>query len=87
MNNFKVEWHDSGHEPQMKPNPAYPKGKPLDLSLGAAVTCTVDLPYPAKRIGHYIAECKICGLRVACTTAGRPDDPISMKLACKTVSA
>jgi hypothetical protein len=41
------------------------------------------LPYPAKRIGHYRIECELCGLRVACTTAGRPDDPRSIRIACK----
>lgn len=36
-------------------------GKPIDGSLGAATTCTVDLPYPARRCGRYEVRCKACG--------------------------
>lgn len=78
---FKVEWMDSGREPQCPPNPAYPDG--IDIKAdGAAMTCKADLPYPAKRCGAYVVECTRCGLRVACTTAGRPDDPRSIELPC-----
>jgi hypothetical protein len=80
---FKVEWHDSGREPQVAPNPAYPRGIDLDISGGAAHACTAALPYPARRCGHYSIECRLCGIRVAVTTAGRPDDPRSVTIACK----
>lgn len=79
----EVTWFDRGREPQVEPDPAYPQGKDLDISDGAAEACTVQLPYPAKRIGVYVVECDVCGLRVGCTTAGRPDDPRSIKMACK----
>ena len=79
----KVEWVDARKEPKCPPNPAYPNGIDLDVSKNAERTCTVSLPYPAKRIGYYHIECLICGRIRACTTAGRPDDPRSVKIACK----
>ncbi len=82
MTEMKIEWHDGGREPRCKPNPKYPNGIDLDNTEGAAVTCKVALPYPAKRCGVYIVECSTCGLRVGVTAAGRPDDPRSIKLAC-----
>lgn len=85
MNNdgrFAITWRDSGHEPRVPPNPAYPTGIDLDASQGAEQTCQTALPYPAQRIGSYFIECNRCGIRVACTTGGKPDDPRSIKMAC-----
>lgn len=79
---FKIEWKDSGQEPQEQPDPRYPFGIDLDVSAGAAKTCSSPLIYPAPRIGVFILECEECGLRVAVTTAGRRDDPRSVKVAC-----
>jgi hypothetical protein len=81
---FKIEWIDSGREPRCPPNPAYPNGIDLDFFKRAGeVTCHVDLPYPAKRCGHYLVSCGICKARIAITTAGRPDDPRSVEVECK----
>lgn len=82
-----IEWLDSGREPQVAPNPAYPDGIDVDMSGKAIITCYVPLPYPAKRCGSYVVECRTCGIRVACTTAGRPDDPRSLKLACQRMAS
>ena len=79
---MKVVWNDLGREPRAKSNPAYPTGIDLDLSDGAAMSCITTVPYPARRCGVYMIECDKCGQRVAVTTAGRPDDPRSVKLAC-----
>ena len=79
-NQFNIQWHDGGREPQCKPDPTYPNGK--DLRLLITPKCRVDLPYPAKRCGIYIIECRRCGQRVGCTTAGRLDDPKSIELPC-----
>lgn len=79
---MKVEWMDSGREPQCMPDPNYPDGKDLDAAFGAEKTCKVALPYPARRCGVYVLNCERCGLRVGVTTAGRPDDPRSVTLAC-----
>ena len=80
---FKIEWQDSGKEPKAKPDPRYPKGKHLGMASLLKPWCMTGLPYPAKRIGSYIITCKTCGLRVSCTTAGRPDDPKSITVNCK----
>ncbi len=81
-----VEWIDRGREPQCAPNPRYPEGVDVDLSLVGAASCKVDLPYPAKRCGILRVECKVCGFSVDLTTAGRPDDPRSVKIACKVAN-
>lgn len=78
-----VEWIDAGRESQCQPDPDFPDGKDIDSSFGADRTCLVPLPYPARRCGTYIVTCGKCGLRVGITTAGRPDDPRSITIACK----
>jgi hypothetical protein len=80
---FDIHWEDKYAEPQVKPNPAYPNGIDLDGSRGAEIACKVALPYPAKRIGVYVVRCKLCGYSIGVTTAGRPDDPRSITVACK----
>jgi hypothetical protein len=78
-----VKWHDHGLWPELEPDTRYPMGVDLDISRGAPKTCSAELPYPAKRCGHYEITCPSCGLRVAATTAGRKDDPRSIRVACK----
>ena len=80
---FDVCWFDSGREPQCAPNPAYPAGIDLDVSGGALRSCVVSLPYPAKRCGVYRVACRACGYAVGVSTAGRPDDPRSVRLPCR----
>jgi len=79
---FFIKWIDSGREPRVAPNPTYPNGIDLILAQPGQRTCDTDLPYPAKRCGRYEITCKTCAFRVGITTAGRPDDPRSVKLAC-----
>jgi hypothetical protein len=79
----KIDWIDSGRWPSQPPDPAFPDGCVLDVSRGCQQTCRVDLPYPAKRIGQYIIVCERCGTNAMVTTAGRRDDPRSIRLACK----
>jgi hypothetical protein len=84
----EVTFVDSGREPQVPPNPDYPEGIDLDPTEGAPVqSCKVVLPYPAPRCGLMTVACKRCGLTVAVTVAGRPDDPRSVRLACKQLGA
>jgi len=80
---MKVEFFDSGREPRCPPDPAYPEGKDIDASEGAALACSAAIPYPAPRCGVMIVECEKCGLRVGLTVAGRVDDPRSVKLPCR----
>jgi hypothetical protein len=88
-NQFQVTWIDRGarrtplSKPRVQPDPAYPQGIDLDVSAGQEPTCVATLPYPAKRIGFYQVECRQCGYSVVCTTAGRVDDPRSIRMACK----
>jgi hypothetical protein len=79
-----VRWIDGGREPRNPPDPSFPRGVTIDLSRGASATCSTPLPYPARRIGLFVVECAACGQSAAITTAGRPDDPRSITLACKT---
>ncbi len=80
---FKVVWVDHGREPQCEPNPSFLEGRDIDVSKGAERACVLELPYPARRCGVYVVECRKCGLTVGFTTAGRPDDPRRVKFACK----
>jgi hypothetical protein len=81
---LKAKWIDGGREPQHPPDPRYPDGIGLDLSNGAIATCSMPLPYPARRCGCYVVTCSVCHQHNIVTTAGRRDDPRSVKLACKT---
>ncbi len=80
---FKVDWIDRGREPVVPPDPRYPEGIDLDCAIDALPSCYTALPYPAKRCGLYFVECNICGANALITTAGRPDDPRSVRLPCK----
>jgi hypothetical protein len=79
---IRVTWEDGGREPQCPPNPAYPSGIDLDMARGTQHACKVELPYPAKRCGHFVVKCRACGTRAVVTTAGRPDDPRSVRIPC-----
>lgn len=85
----KVKWIDAGREPQCAPDPAYPNGKDVVMTYGpsAFARCKVMLSYPARRCGMYEIECTRCGVSAAVTTAGRPDDPRSIEIACRPLSA
>lgn len=80
---INVEWIDGEREPQCAPDPNYPNGKQLDISVPGEKACGVELPYPAKRCGVYIVKCSVCGMSVGITTAGRPDDPCRARIPCK----
>jgi len=80
---LKTEWLDDHREPQHPPNPAYPEGLDADLTAGRAPWCETKLSYPAPRCGAWYIECSQCGITALVTTAGRPDDPRSVKLPCK----
>lgn len=82
MSAHTVRWFDAGKEPQCEPNPAFPTGVDLDPCAGAP-GCKVALPYPAKRCGYYVVTCKVCGFQAYIATAGRADDPRSVRLPCK----
>jgi predicted RNA-binding Zn-ribbon protein involved in translation (DUF1610 family) len=79
-----VEFIPSGRgKARCAPNPCYPDGIALDATNGAMVSCKVDIPYPSPECGIIIVRCKLCRYAAAVTVAGRPDDPVSIKLPCQ----
>jgi hypothetical protein len=80
---LRVEWVDGGREPRNPPDPRYPEGIDIDASMPDLPSCETALPYPAKRCGHFIVSCQTCGLKALVTTAGRIDDPRSLKITCR----
>lgn len=83
-NQFRVDFIDHGRAAQHPANPDYPEGIDLDVTNGAPVqSCKLMLPYPAPRCGMFVINCLKCGLRAVATTAGRRDDPRSIRMPCK----
>lgn len=80
---WTIEWVDGGREPKCPPNPRYPDGLDLDISHGAERTCSSPLTYPTPRCGYFVVSCRVCGFKTIITTAGRPDDPRTLKMPCK----
>lgn len=78
-----AKWIDFEREPQCAPNPAYPDGIDVNATGGKSPTCYIKLDYPALRCGAWEVKCRLCGLTAMVTTAGRPDDPRSLTVACK----
>ena len=83
---FEVEWVDGKRWPQCQPDPRYPEGIDIDSSDGSSASCMTPLPDPAKRCGYFALRCLTCGNTAIVTTAGRKDDPRSVRLACKRAS-
>jgi hypothetical protein len=77
-----VEWYDDHRKASAPADPNYPDGVDIDGSAGKR-SCWTNLPYPAPRIGYFIVSCDRCGWRGLITTAGRPDDPRSIRVPCK----
>ena len=82
MTHHIIKWTDHQRAPKIQSNPLYPQGVDVDISDGAFITCTINLPYPAKRCGLYTVSCKVCEMSIALTTAGRRDDPRSVTIQC-----
>jgi hypothetical protein len=83
VSNLKVYFLSGKRQARCPSDPAYPHGMDVDLSDGAMSTCAGNLPYPAECCGMLMVRCAKCGANAAITTAGRVDDPRTVKLACK----
>lgn len=84
MTKHAIEFVKSGRgEAQCPPDPRYPNGVAADVTDGQIVSCFVKLPYPAPECGHFLVLCEKCGFSAAITAAGRPDDPVSIRIPCK----
>jgi hypothetical protein len=82
-NKFDIYFEPSGRgKARCSPNPNYPTGIIVDLSEDQH-NCEINLPYPAKECGIWIVKCNTCQTVIAVTAAGRPDDPIKVKIKCK----
>lgn len=80
---FTVDWAWRSHEPaKCPPNPDYPDGKVITAPPGETY-CNLPLLHPAPGVGTWIVTCNRCGLKLAITTAGRPDDPKAVQAICK----
>lgn len=80
---FKVKWFSANRLPKDVPDLRFPEGVDVDCTLGRP-GCTVQLEHPTKGCGQYYVECRQCGINAIITTAGRFDDPRSVKLPCKS---
>ena len=83
-----VTWVSTGGKAKCPPNPNYPNGIVVDVRTrpDPQFGCKVDLPYPSPGIGQYHVRCRVCGVSVGCTAAGRADDPHSLVLPCNLMS-
>lgn len=81
---LSVEWVDLHREPAHPANPKYPDGISVDLTGGKPKYCEAQLRYPAPRCGMHIITCTTCDLRVSLSTAGRADDPRSVRIPCRS---
>jgi hypothetical protein len=79
-----VEFIPSGRgKAQCPPDPDFPNGIAIHAPVGVPVSCKVELPYPAPECGMWKVTCTTCNFSILVTAAGRPDDPISVRLPCK----
>ena len=64
------------------PDPRFPLGVFRDVTQGKVPSCSVNLPYPAPECGYFVVRCALCQFSLAITAAGRPDDPVQVKIPC-----
>lgn len=79
---WTVKWFSVHRLPKNVPDLRYPNGIDVDCSEGRR-GCTVSLEHPTRGCGYYYIECQECGINAVITTAGRIDDPRSLKLPCR----
>lgn len=83
---LSVKFLDRGREPRCPPDPDFPAGRVIDLTDGASACCAITLDgvdlYPAPRCGLLLVTCSFCKANALVTTAGRVDDPRTIKLGC-----
>ncbi len=81
MKFMKIEWLDSGREPQCAANPEYPDGQ--DIKAPPGVKMEKSSSEPAESGGYYLIQCSRCGCTTVATTAGRRDDPRCVEVPCR----
>ncbi len=68
---------------QCPSDPKFPSGIAVDASHPGRPSCLFALPYPAPECGHFVVRCELCDMSAAITAAGRPDDPVSVRMECR----
>lgn len=81
----EVRWIDGNRKAENPTDPECPEGIDINLAVAMHTSCKVSLAYPARRCGWYVIWCSACGLSAAVTTAGRADDPRSVRLPCRPI--
>jgi hypothetical protein len=80
---FSVDWIDGGRGAGYPADPSYPNGVGIDVAMDAPRACRVELPWPANGVGLWVVVCGACGYAVALGTAGRSDDPRTVRVPCR----
>jgi hypothetical protein len=80
---FLLDWVDLHRQATQPADPTYPTGTAIDVALDAMRACRLELPCPAERCGLWVITCRACGFSIALATAGRADDPKSVRVPCK----
>lgn len=80
---FLVDWVDLHRYASHPADPSYPNGSAIDVALDAPRACRLALPSPTARCGLWVITCRVCGYSIALNTAGRADDPSSVRLPCR----
>jgi hypothetical protein len=80
---FAIDWVDQHREASYPADPTYLNGSAIDVALDAPRACRVELPCPAARCGLWVVTCRACGYAIALATAGRADDPRSVRVPCR----
>lgn len=83
MNRFDIRWMDGKTETERPSDPRYATGMNVDLTFGQRPFCKAELQYPVPRCGQHVGRCVVCNFLIALMTAGRPDDPRTVKVPCK----
>ena len=84
---FWARWVDQERVSTYPADPAYPHGAAIDVALDAAHACRLALPSPTVGCGLWVIKCRRCHYALCVGTAGRPDDPCSVRIPCKSPPA
>lgn len=82
--NLQVAFISHNRMPECAPDPAFPKGRTIDGRVGGEPSCSTSLPYPVPCCGLVQVTCDTCKQRLTITVAGRPDDPHTVRMPCRT---
>jgi hypothetical protein len=80
---FLADWVDQHRVSTYPADPSFPIGTAIDVALDAMKACRLELPCPAARCGLWVITCRVCHYSIALATAGRADDPRSVRVPCK----